>query len=148
MASNRNDPVKDVRTYISRLQAEIARVNEVVARVAKEAAADIVKRIDKGVPPPNSPAYAKWKKANKKGRKPLVCDGDYRDSIKAREIRPGYWHVGPPPTGNHPSGLPWAKLSNILEHGTSTIPARPHIEPARRSAEDRIQIILKKLNRS
>jgi hypothetical protein len=140
--------VQQVRRYVQGLHAKMAELNEGIARIAEDTARDIVQRITKGVPPPNSPQYAKWKKNNDKGRVPLICDGDYVDSIKATPISKSMWHVGPPLKGEHPSGISWAKLSNILEHGTRTIPARPHIEPARRRAEDRIKALMARLNRS
>lgn len=140
--------VEQVRRYVQGLYARMDELNEGIARIAEDAAKDIVQRINKGVPPPNSPKYAEWKRKNDKGRTPLVCDGDYVASIKATKISKGMWHVGPPLKGEHPSGISWVELSNILEHGTRSIPARPHIEPARRRAEDRIKALMERLNRS
>jgi len=142
------DAVRQIKEFVKGVHARMDELNRGIEKIAKETAADIVARIKAGIPPPNTPAYAKWKRENKKGRVPLICDGDYIKSIQAKKVSKTLWHVGPPEKGDHPSGISWAKLSNILEHGTETIPPRPHIEPARRRAEDRIKALIARLNRS
>lgn len=82
--------------------------------------------------PPLSVAYKHRKQVEGWAGGTLIRTGEYVRGIRSQESG-GKVRVGP--TGKDPiTGVSYAKIARFLEHGTRTMPARPHWGPLRKWA--------------
>lgn len=109
--------------------------SEYLEEIAQDMADDVVKYIKKQPHywPPLNEQYLAWKQRNELDERMLIATENYIDSIGIQQIKRGKGvqiRVGVP---NKPieedSELTYDDLARIHEHGTETIPARPHWRP-------------------
>ena len=133
--------------WIRMARAELERSAEaMMEQVTGDAGKDLQKRVkDQSLPmAPLSPVTLALKALRRLDMRILIATKEYVGKMGSYRIGKWQWGVGLP-AGNHkPSGMTYAKLWEILEYGTVTIPARPHVRPVAMAASDKIPAAIRK----